>query len=203
MPNLYDLSDKAITLLNRRAIKRFSETRSRLGLLRFDELNVIRQVKELYNALDKDNREVFLDLSVMVYERTEPHGGKEPDEAWLAAFLKEYNPVTLYIYVNEVDRKREYAAESIIAASEKAEEFQRALKHWANFTAEYADLVTDAATVKAFKDAGVKRVIWHTEQDEKVCGECEPRDGKVYPIDKIPPKPHWGCRCVLEAVLEG
>lgn len=145
--------------------------------------------------MDKDNREVFLDLAVMVYERTEPHGGKEPDEAWLLAFLKEYNPVTLYIYTNEVDRKREYAAESIIAAKAKAPEFQRALRYWSRFTANYADLVTDEAVLQAYKDSGVKQVVWHTEQDERVCDECEPREGQVYPIDKIPPKPHVGCRC--------
>lgn len=157
-------------------------------------------MKTLYAALDRDNREVFLDLARMVYARTKPNGGKKPDEAWLLAFLAEYNPVTLYIYDNEVDRKREYAAESIVAAKTKAEEFQRALKYWSRFSATYADLVTDEAVKKAFKDAGVERIRWVSEHDNKVCDTCEDRDGKIYPIDKVPPKSHIGCRCHLEPV---
>ena len=65
-------------------------------------------------------------------------------------------------------------------------------------TATYADLVADEATLQAFKDAGVKRVRWRTEEDEKVCKYCRPLDGKVFDIDKVPPKQHWGCRCWFE-----
>ena len=200
MTDIYALSDKAVTLLNRRAIKRFEDARSRLALLAFDELSVIKEMKTLYTALDKDNREVFLDLALMVYGRTEPHGAKKPGKSWLAEFLAAYNGVTLYVYDNEVDRKREYAAESIIAAQNKAEEFQRALKYWSRFTANYTDLVADEAVIKAFSDAGVKRVMWITEGDNKVCDECDERDGEVYPIDDIPPKPHVNCRCRLVPV---
>lgn len=198
--DIYTLSDKAITLLNRRAIKRFKEEQNRLGLLKFDELTIVRGIEKLYQTLDADNREVFLDLAQLVYEKSDPHGAKKPNKTWLDSFLDAYDPVTLYIYTNEADRKRDYATESIVAAKEKSEAFQRALKYWSKFTATYADLVTDASTVKAFKDAGVKQVIWHTERDDRVCSDCEPRDEKVYPIDKIPPKPHIGCRCWLEAV---
>lgn len=157
-------------------------------------------MKTLYTALDKDNREVFLDLARMVYERTEPHGGKEPDEAWLAAFLKEYNPVTLYIYDNEVDRKRDRTTEAIIASTDKAKEFRRGLLYWGQMSAQTCLDVTDTAALKAWKDSGVKRVMWNTEQDDRVCGKCEPRDGKIYPIDKVPHKDHYNCRCWLTPV---
>lgn len=195
--NPYKITDQAIALLNKRATRRFSECRSRLSQLRFDELNIIREVKSLYDQLAKDNKNIFLELAQEQYRATEPHGEEPPNEDWLLALLLEYNPTTLYVYEHEVDRKREYATESIIASDEKSQEFKKALVRWSNFTAEYADIITDEATIKAFDDAGVERVMWNTEDDAKVCHICEPLDGKVFDIDKAPPKQHWHCRCWL------
>ena len=83
---------------------------------------------------------------------------------------------------------------------DKSKEFRRGLLYWGRFTANYSDIVADEAVIKAFKDSGVKRVRWITEGDNKVCDECHDRHGEIYPIDDIPPKPHVGCRCKLEAV---
>lgn len=199
MYEFYTLTDRAIELLNRKAIQRFKDAQQQAALMSFDELTVIRTVKDLYSSLASDNRSVFLDLARAKYDETEPHGDEELDYLWLMAFLDESNPVTKYRYTTEIDRKRDYTAEAVIAATDKAHEYKRGLVYWGNFTAEYAELVTDAAALQAMKDAGVKEVVWHTEEDEKVCGECEPRDGKVYPIDAVPPKPHWRCRCWLTA----
>lgn len=199
MYEFYTLTDRAIELLNRKAIQRFKDAQQQAALMSFDELTVIRTVKDLYSSLASDNRSVFLDLARAKYDETEPHGDEELDYLWLMAFLDESNPVTKYRYTTEIDRKRDYTAEAVIAATDKAHEYKRGLVYWGNFTAEYADLVTDAAALQAMKDVGVTEVVWHTEEDEKVCGECEPRDGKVYPIDAVPPKPHWRCRCWLTA----
>lgn len=205
--NPYDLSDRADKLLNRKAVLRFEAARRKLAVLKFDELNVIKTVKALYRDLAADNKKAFTDLAIMVYEDA---AGRELDDEedelmalWLMSeVLDKPNPVTGYIYTNEVERKRDRATESINASTKKRQEFQKALRFWSRQTAEYCDIVTDKATLKAFKDSGVKKVRWVTESDEKVCAVCGPRDGKVYDIDKVPAKPHPNCRCWLEAVRE-
>lgn len=195
IPIQYQIADKAIALLNKRATKRFDITKNRLSLLRFDELSVIKELKKLYAQLAEDNEEIFLELAQMVYKRTRPNGGKKPDEAWLLAFLDAYNETTLYVYNNEVERKREYTTEAINSSPEKSVEFRRALMKWATFTTEYADQIADEAMLKSYDDAGVKKVQWVTERDRKVCPECRALDGQVFPIDEAPPKAHWHCRC--------
>lgn len=208
MNNPYEISDRAGKLLNRKAVRRFEAARRKCTIAGFDELTIIKTVKALYKELDADNRKAFLDLAVMVYEDTDPHGELEDEEdelmgLWLMSeVLDKPNPVTGYTYTHEVERKRDRAIESITAGTRKRQEFQKALRYWSRQTTQYADIVTDEARLKAFKDAGVKKVRWRTEDDEKVCEVCGPRDGKVYDIDKVPPKPHWGCRCYLEAVKE-
>lgn len=205
--NTYELSDKTSKLLNRKSVRRFEAARRKLALLSFDELNVIKTVKTLYSDLAADNKKAFTDLAIMVYEDA---AGRELDDEedelmalWLMSeVLDKPNPVTGYIYTNEVERKRDRATESINASPKKRQEFQKALRLWSRQTAAYCDIVTDEATLKAFRDTGVKKVKWVTERDEKVCSTCGPRDGKVYDIDKVPVKPHLGCRCWLEAVKE-
>lgn len=210
--NPYLLSDKTIKLLNKKAVKRFRETQRQAALLDFDELYVIRTVTALYQSLDADNRKAYLDLARMIYSRAwklallhkrakrdaeERQIEEEITELWLLDFLDSYNEVTRYRYSMEVIRKRNYTIEAINSVPDKAKEFTRGLMHWSRFSAEYSDLVTDAATLQAFKDTGVKRVRWVTEQDEKVCKYCRPLDGKVFDIDKVPRKQHWHCRCWL------
>lgn len=202
MGDFYTETDKTITRLNRLAIRRFRDAQAKCGagLLPFDELNVIKVVRQLYSDLDSDNRKAFLELARIVYKRAKPHGKSEPDPSWLFALLDEYNAVTKYRYTTEVDRKRDYTTEAVIASADKGKEFKRGLLYWGRFTSYYADIVTDAATIKAFKEAGIERVRWVSEHDNRVCDTCEDRDGKVYPIDKVPAKSHIGCRCHLEAV---
>lgn len=197
MKNPYELTDKAIKLLNKRAVTRFRAAQAKMSKGGFDELNVIRTVKELYKELANDNHQIFLELAREQYVLLEPHGNEKPTAGWLEHLLLMYSPVTLYVYEHEVTRKRDYATESIIASKTKKAEIKKALIRWSKFTAEYADIVTDEATLKAFKDAGVKRVTWNTEEDDRVCEKCDPLNGKTFDIDKVPPKQHWGCRCWL------
>lgn len=239
--NPYEISDKVISLLNKKAIKRFREAKRKAAMLDFDELNVIRICKELYQALADDNLQAFTDLAIMVYEdaTTEARALKkakdeaEEEDDWETAedlwllrqarfgamrkpfsaskpavrqwlnqeILGKPNDITHYTYNNEVDRKRERTAEAINSSTDKKQEFHRGLVYWSQMSTEYADIVTDETTLEAFRDTGVKKVRWVTEQDDRVCKVCGPRDGKVYSIDKVPPQPHWGCRCRLEPVV--
>jgi SPP1 gp7 family putative phage head morphogenesis protein len=198
--NEYSLADRAIALLKKKAIRRFEDAKSKAAGVKFDELNVLGICKKLYAALESDNFKTFLELAIKKYLATEPHGDKEPDDEWLMEYLEYYDPVTKYVYENEVERKRDRLAEAVNASREKAKEFTKGLGYWVQMTAHYADDVSDKATIKAFKDAGITRVMWHTVTDNRVCEDCEDRDGTVYDIDNIPPKPHWGCRCYLTPV---
>ena len=198
--NFYETTDKAIELLNRRATKRFEDAKDEAAQDGFDELSVLSVTRELYDQLEADNRQVYLELAQERYQEAEPHGEEPPDLAWLLTLLAAYNAVTKVIYDNDVDRKRQYTAEGINSSTAKVTEFRRGLHYWADLTATYSDIVTDESTLKAYCDAGVKKVRWATAGDEKVCDTCRERNGKVYPINAIPPKPHRRCRCIWEAV---
>ena len=69
-------------------------------------------------------------------------------------------------------------------------EFRRGLHYWADLTATYGDIVTDESTLKAYRDAGVKRVKWHTVLDGKRMRNLQGTGRKDIPINSIPPKPH-------------
>ena len=105
--NPYDLTDKAIDLLNRRAVKRFEDAKDEAALAKFDELNVLEVTRTLYDQLRKDNQDVFLELAQERYQEAEPHGKEPPDLAWLLALLAAYNAVTKYQYSHEWERKRD------------------------------------------------------------------------------------------------
>ena len=198
--NFYETTDKAIELLNRRATKRFEDAKDKAAKDGFDELSVLSVARELYDQLEADNRQVYLELAQERYQETEPHGEEPPDLAWLLALLAAYSAVSKVVYNNEVDRKRGYTAEGINSSTAKVTEFRRGLHYWADFTGQFADEITDEVTLKAYRDAGVKKVEWHTVLDGKECETCKERDGKIYPINAVPPKTHKRCRCWLEAV---
>ena len=202
MTDFYAETDKVISRLNRIAIRRFREAQREAGLMKWDELTVIRVVKKLYKDLSADNRKAFLELARNVYNGVDPHGDKRPDGDWLDAFLLEYGPVTKYVYLHEVDRKRDRTTEAIIASTDKAKEFLRGLLYWGQMTAQTCLDVTDAAAMKAWRDCGIKKVKWNTNIDGRECKTCHDRNGKIYPINKVPPKVHYGDRCWLTPVIE-
>ena len=163
----YRLADRATELLNRKATKRFEDAKDEAAQHGFDELNVLEVTRTLYQDLQADNQSVFLELAQERYQETEPHGEEPPDLAWLLALLAAYNNVTKVIYDNDVDRKRQYTAEGINSSTAKVTEFRRGLHYWADLTSNYEDIVTDESTLKAYRDAGVKRVRWVTKRCAK------------------------------------
>ena len=193
--NPYSLSDKAQELLYKRMVLRFGKMKSKLHRLGFDELNVVKETKTLYKALETDNESVFLELAQEKFKEEGGKNGKAIDRKWLVALLALADPVSKYIYLNEVGRKRERTEEAINASGAKTAEINKAMRLWAQMTAHYADVVTDKSTEEAYRERGVSLVRWVTMEDEKVCEVCGARDGKIYPIDRIPAKPHYGCRC--------
>ena len=167
----YDFADKAIRDMNRRNLRAFDG----LKLLKFDELNVLRSVKRVYEDSIRLAKKRYLQIALDAYHNAK--GKKKIDRDWVLDMLEEYDPVTMYLFTPEAERKRDRTAEAILSTPNK-----------------------DEATLQAFRDNGVKKVRWVTAEDEKVCDVCQKRDGKIYPIDKLPPKPHYRCRCTYEPV---
>lgn len=198
----YARTDRAIYALNKRAIQRFKNAQKQAGISGFDELTVLNIGKALYEDLAQDNREIFEELAREQYQSVEPHGNTPPDLSWLLALLLAYNLVLHVVYENEVTRKRDYTIEAVNSSTKKIAEFKKGLLKWSRFTGWFSVEVADAATLKAYTDSGVEKVRWVSEHDNRVCGTCEERDGKVYPVDKIPPKPHPNCRCHFEPVID-
>ena len=205
---MYKLLDKLLAT----EMKRIRSSFNRLSVIGFDELNVVNTRKvtqKMYDGFLKDNEAIYLKVARDAYKRATEGGKKaEIDREWLVGVLAGYNLVTGYLYNSEADRKRLRLNEQILTAREyeNREMFQGSLRKSANLwwtqTSQYGITVVDEATIKGFKDIGVKRVRWIAADDEKTCPTCGARDNKVYHINKIPPKPHYGCRCYIVPVKE-
>lgn len=191
---MYEYTDKVIRYLTLHIIRTFSNAKG--SLLYFDELNVLDYTNKMYKKLYKDAFDSYWLLVKESYKKNLPKGkhGKV-DKSWLEDYLLAYNPVMKYVYEHEVDRKAARFAESVIASPNRPKEIDAGMRSWSKMTNWFAVDVTDAATLKAYKDGGVEEVIWLTEHDERRCEECKKRDNVVYPINRVPPKPHPGCRC--------
>lgn len=198
MRNPYSKTDKTIAYLNKQYTKLFRRVTS------FDELNVIAVSHEIYDEALKVVEQEATRLVKTVYDSYRESETIPASEAlaMVVAMLGAYNPVTKYVYENELDRKRARFAEGVISSDTPAEEVALAKRLLAAMNKQFADDATFDAVVKAYTDDGVKRVRWITAVDDRRCKECKARHHKIYNIDNIPPKPHLHCRCYVEKVDE-
>lgn len=155
--------------------------------------------------MDADNRIAYAKLFRERYREvaTEDDDIDDLVEMYLTGILSEPNDITHFVYDTEVLRKRDRAKEAINSVAGKAIkqiELDKALRLWSQTSQQYADIVFDVATIEAFKSSGVKRVMWNTQNDGRVCRDCDELDGKIFAISNIPNKKHWRCRCYLTAV---
>lgn len=162
--------------------------------LRFDELNVVGEVQELYRELEALNQSAYEQIAAYYYEQ-ESKGKGTLQDIWLAAVLRTPSRVMKYSYDSEVVRKRDRLTEALIATGGSAPEYDKAMRYWTQMTGWFAVEVADAATAQAREDNGIDLVMWRSEHDNKVCDECWKRNGQVYHANAIPPKPHPNCRC--------
>jgi len=205
---MYEYADKAIREMNRRNLRAFG----RLKLLKFDELNILTAVSGVYDKATKMAERWYYRIARESYITALVEAGKTEKEAkeraseeitedYIVEMLDEYDPVTLYRFVPEIERKKQRLIEALIASNNKRDEIDKALRYLTLQLSQYADKAELEPTVKGYKDAGVKRVRWITAEDERVCKTCNSRDGKIYDIDTLPPRPHYRCRCNVEPVF--
>lgn len=211
----YELTDIIIALL----LNELRREINRLDVMGFDMLNapnITNYTKELVERLLKSNKREYLKIAKEATDEAKEDiealgvsatplavNGKYVDDV-----LGEYNPVTNYLYYPEAERKRSRLAEALITAvivSNRADYHKQLRKFadlWFTQTKQYGEKMVDKTRINTFKKNGIRRVKWVTKEDEKVCKECNERDGKIYPIDKIPDKPHYNCRCWVVPLLE-
>lgn len=206
---MYEYCDKAIRDMNRRNLRSFD----RLKQLKFDEVNVLQAVTETYDNSVRLAKKRYQQIAFEAYiaalisalvakAKAEDMADDTITEDWVLDMLEDYDPVTLYQFTPEAERKKQRTVEALIASHDKGEAVDRALRLWTLQTTHYAEKSVDEATIDGYKDAGVKKVKWVTADDDRVCKVCKSRDGKIYPIGKIPDKPHYHCRCELLPVLD-
>lgn len=195
MSTPYSKTDKVISYLNKQYGQLFRKLTS------FDELNVINVSHEIYDEVLRLVERESTRLVKSVYGSY--NSGTISDEdaaAFVLALMLAYNPVTKYIYKNELERKRSRFAEGVIASDTPQEEIALAERLLVKLNRQFEDDVTFDTLVKAYEDDGVEEVRWITAEDDKRCAECKSRHHKIYPIHDIPPKPHRYCRCYVERV---
>jgi len=191
--------------MNKRNLRAFD----RLKTLKFDELNILQSVTKVYDDSTNLAKLRYLQIATDAYiealilagidrKKAEEMAEDSITEDWVLDMLEEYDPVTLYQFLPEAERKKQRLVEALIASHNKNEEVDKALRYWTLQVAQYAINSVDEATIEGFKEAGVKKVRWIAQDDKKTCRICEERDGKIYRIDKVPSKPHFNCRCYLE-----
>ena len=196
MKSPYSKTDKVISYLNKQYIRLFRMVTA------FDELNVINVSHEIYNEVLRLVEREATRLVKSVYDtyRETATIAEEEAHSFVLLLLLAYNPVTKYVYKNELDRKRSRFAEGVIASDAPLEEIELAKRLLTRMNAQFLDDVTFDTVVRAYKDDGVEQVRWITAVDDRRCKECKSRHNKIYPIDSVPSKPHPHCRCYVTKV---
>lgn len=211
---MYNYLDTLLAKLKKKLRTEFN----RLGMMGFDELNVVntkKVTKEMFDRLTAENEKSYKKVAVDAYGKAKKkaadagHTGEESSEIggeWLTGVLLAYNFVTGYLYNREVERKRLRLNEQILTAREYDDRqmFNDSLRRTANLwwtqTLQYGVTVVDEATLQAYKDMGVKKVRWVAKIDKRTCKVCRERNNQIYKILEVPRKTHYNCRCYLEPV---
>lgn len=210
---LFEQTDKIVKAYLTLLLKRFRKIQRSLP---FDELNILSEINTQWQEIDSLMRDCLYEIALFYYklayrkdyddqEIAMWYAGLMPGfETWFEDYLGKADPVTHYIFFPESDRKRARLVEAILSVKklqERKKQLDLAERYIARQLTQTADDVTIAAVLKAFEDMGIKKVEWVTKHDERVCEECEPRDGQIFTLDTLPPLPaHYNCRCFVVPV---
>lgn len=209
---IYRHADRELKRIFRRMGAEFQNHSLRAA---WDDLNVIAittAVDKLYSTLYEYLIGRYVVIARKAYRDAwdELFPGERPEDdldyLFVAKVLDGYDTKMEYKYSSEWQRKRDRLKESMMSVGEASDaariantqRARQALKRARDLlerqVLEMADTMTDDARNEAFRDAGVEKVRWNTQQDSRVCRVCRERDGEVYDLDRLPPK-HPRCRC--------
>lgn len=206
---IYDRADQAIRELNRLNLKAFN----RLKLAKWDELNVVRDVNSVYDFSARQAVRRYYEIAVEAFiiamieaNQSNAYATRRADQIidndWVMELLEMADPVTMYMFFPEMDRKKQRLLEAMTASDDRNREIDRALKYWTVQVAQYADNMVYRARLEAFRQAGIDKVMWVTQKDNRVCTDCDDLDGQIFQIDQVPPPQHIHCRCYIKPVIE-
>lgn len=206
---IYDNADKAIRAMNRQNLKEFGK----LKLAKWDELNVVRAVGKTYDDSVRMAKRRYYEIAFESFIVAMLEAKVRNDEAtrkaedtitndWILDMLEEVDPVTLYAFLPETERKKQRLIEALAVATNRNAEIDKALRYWTQQIGQYADNSVFYARLEAFRQADVRKVLWVSQADERVCEECDALNGQIFDIDNVPPTPHYGCRCYLVPVFD-
>lgn len=204
MTNLYAMADMAIKAMNRENLKAFG----RLKLAKWDEINIVRMVGAVYDESARLAQKRYLEVAKDAYIRAMLEADMSRKEAeraafeditmlWLLGMLEGVDPVMMYSFAAETERKKQRLIEALSVAENKNQEIDRALRAWTVQVAQFADNAVYRARMDAFRAAGIENVMWVTQRDNRVCRECDDLNGEIFPIDAVPPPQHPHCRCYI------
>ena len=199
------MADEAAAKITKKIHQQFRHNRLAL----FDEMNIIQTkkhitklYKDIYKTIKKEFVSILNPLYQEIYDEALALGFdgdlEDLDEAWIEEFFSEYNPVTKYVFSNEIERKKSRLFESVVASSkEKMQSYKTAENLMKRQVNQYAVDLEDKVAKTVYKNTGVLKVMWVAEQDYKTCGVCSELDGEVFDLKDAPPKQHINCRCYL------
>lgn len=211
---MYNYLDTLLAKLKKKLRVEFN----RLGMMGFDELNVVNTkkiTKEMFDRLIAENEKAYRKAATNAYGKAKETAAdvghtevKNSDVGgeWLVGVLLAYNFVTGYLYDREAERKRLRLNEQILTAREYDDRqmFNDSLRRTANLwwtqTLQYGIDIVDEATLQGYRDMGVKKVRWKAKIDKRTCKVCRERHNVIYEIAEVPRKTHYNCRCYLEPV---
>ena len=185
---------------------------NRLAL--FDEMNVVQVKKhvhklyqDVYKIIEKEFLAVVDTICAEIYDEALSMGFegevREMGIEWLEEFLDKYNPVTKYVFSNEMERKESRLFEALVAIMEERYQSYATAENLLVRQVKQSGIdLEDEIALEIYKDMGVKKVQWVAEDDSKTCGECRELDGEIFDIDNVLPKLHPNCRCYYIPVKE-
>ena len=211
----FDYTDEEIAEYIKKEVRIFSKLRNNLSALKFDELNKAERSALIYVKKTYEN---LYDEYIPCLERIVKKNFKSvktPKEnvsdsevkKFVKDFLETPDHVTKYIFNDETERKRARMFEALISmmivgSKDYRSELKTCMRLWTRQIQQTADDITMASLIESYKKSGVKKVVWHTQEDEKVCDECHELDKKVFDINNVPEIPqHYACRCYVTPYL--
>ena len=206
----YRLADEAAAKITSKLKKEFRHNRLAL----FDEMNIVQtknHVHKLYKLIFKIVKQEFLkiinEIYLTIYDEAIDLGFdgdiRNLDDAWVDEFFDSYNPVTKYVFSNEIDRKESRLFEALVSNElERLKSYAYAEKLIIDQIEQYAIDLEDSIARVVYEDTNVKKVMWVAEDDDRTCGVCNELDGQVFELQDAPPKQHYQCRCYLIPVKE-
>ena len=169
--------------------------------------HVHKLYQTIYKAVKKEFLKIINEIYKIIYEEAVAMGFdgdiRELDEAWVDEFFDWFNPVTKYVFSNEIERKESRLFEALVSNKlERLKSYAYAERLITSQIEQYAIDLEDAIAQVVYKDTGVENVMWVSEKDHKTCGECMEMDGQIFDLHNAPPKLHHNCRCYYIPVKE-